>query len=118
MTDLLPQPRSWRLALIILMFEFCLSGCAVKYEPLLGFDYWRTRDGRLEGKKLSASMTEVDDLGDIWVVNAVTLKKGRFAPVLRAEWHNLDGQVEGELTRVLEDGTTYVIFTLFIRVYK
>lgn len=113
-----PEFRPCCLALLVLACGLLLPGCAAKHEPLLGFDYWRLRDGNLEGRKLSCSVSEVDDLGDVWVVNSFTLKNGRFSPVLRAEWQNLDGHAEADLTRFLENGPNYVIFTLFNKVYK
>ncbi|MEW6265507.1 MAG: hypothetical protein AB1641_20730 [Thermodesulfobacteriota bacterium] len=95
-----------------------LSGCAVTREPLLGFDFWRTMAGQMEGRKLTAEISEVDDLGDVWVINGFTMKNEQFSPVLRAEWLNVDGQAQGDLTRYLDQGLNYVVFTLFNKVFK
>lgn len=107
--------------LLIVVLFVCVIGvqaCSSMREPWVGFDFIRNPGASPQGQKLTCHLKEVDDIGDIWVLNSATFKSGYFSPALRAKWRNINGNAKGDLTGRLGMGSNYVVFTLFNRVYS
>jgi hypothetical protein len=94
------------------------QGCAAVREPYVGYDFYRHPRESLEGRQLFVILNDVDDIGDIWVFNEFTLGTDYFSPVLRAEWAVADASAQADLTRHLDEGVNYVVFTLFNKEYE
>ena len=106
------------MVVVLLWCVFALGGCAPTREPWVGFDFWRSYNRPPQGRGLTCALSEVDDIADVWIINALTYKTGYFSPAVRAEWRNFEGRAAGDLTRHLDRGTNYIVFTLFNKVYE
>lgn len=113
------QRTFYALALFVLTAVVLLGqGCATVQEPYVGYDFYRHPSTPLEGRQLFVIMNDIDDIGDVWVFNEYTLGTEYFSPVVRAEWAVADASAQADLTRHLDDGVNYVVFTLFNKVYE
>ena len=104
--------------LFVLLTGTLIQGCASSREPWVGYDFWHSLDQPVMGSRLQVGMSDIDDVGDIWVINSLSIDSGYFYPVLRAQWRNVEGATRGDLTRHLDKGINYVLFTLFNRHFK
>ncbi|MEW5723318.1 MAG: hypothetical protein AB1896_09445 [Thermodesulfobacteriota bacterium] len=112
------RTRIFGLAAMALALALAGQGCAAGPEPLLGVDFWRSPDWEARGTSLYGVIEDVDDLGDVWVINQTVLSGEYFFPALRAEWQGADARAEADLTRRLEEGVNYLVFTLFNKKFE
>lgn len=109
--------RLIRSLIFMTCFMLC-QACASTREPWLGFDFYRNTGPQETGTQLYAFITDVDDIADLWIINNASLEQTFFSSILRAEWQYGEGRAEEDVTRHLDYGVNYLIFTLFNKKYK
>ena len=60
--------------------------------------------------RIVARISNIDDVGVVYVVNERTLNLRRFEPVVQCQWQGSNCSSSGSLSGHLTDGVNYIIF--------